>query len=201
MDVARTYLVQRALEGDCSHVWFTDQDAAYTPDTLERLLAWDVPIVGVLCMIRASTWCMPMAFKGEKEDEPGKYLVLVDEPYNYLREHANVETNDPQAISPIPEGSLWDVDITGCHCLLIKREVLEALEPPWFSGLPGQEDMYFCRKASAAGFPIYVDFSTIAGHATGERIIGVYDFMAHYIFQSLLEGIDVGIANRTTEDA
>ena len=201
VDVARSYLVQRVLEGDFDYLWFTDQDAAYRPETLDRLLAWDVPVVGALCMIRASTWCVPMAFKGRKDDDPNAYHVLVDEVYNYLRQYANVETNDPQCLDPIPPDSLVDVDITGCHCLLIKREVLEALEPPWFSGAPGREDMYFCEKAAEAGFPVRVDFSTLAGHATGERLIGAYDFMAHYLFQSLLEGIDVGIANRTNEGA
>jgi hypothetical protein len=194
--VARNYLVQRALETECDYLWFTDQDAAYRPETLDRLLAWNVPVVGALCMVRAATFCIPMAFLGEKEDQPGAYHVLVDEVYEFLRAHANYETNDPQAIDPIPEGSLQPVDITGCHCLLIKREVLEALEPPWFNGRPGQEDMYFCRKAKEADYPLYVDFSTLAGHATGERIIGAYDYMAHYLYQSLLEGIDVGVANR-----
>lgn len=198
MDVARTYLVDRVLEGDYDYLWFTDQDAAYTPNTLERLLAWDVPIVGALCLVRGKTWCMPMAFEGEKEDEPGSYHVLVDEVYNYLREHADVKTNDPQALAPVPPGSLVDVDITGCHCLLIKREVLEAMEPPWFSGLPGQEDMYFCRKAAGLGYQVRVDFSTFAGHIA-IRVLAAYDYMAHYLYQSLLEGIDVGVANRTTE--
>jgi len=201
VDTARSYLVQRVLEGDYSHLWFTDQDAAYLPPTLDRLLAWDVPIVGALCLIRAGEFCPPMAFKGEKPDQPGAYMVLIDEVYNYLREHANVETNDPQVIDPVPEGSLVDVDITGCHCLLIKREVLEAMEPPWFSGRPGQEDMYFCRKAAGLGYPVRVDFSTFVGHATGSRLLGVHDYMAHYLYRSLLEGIDVGVENRDAEDS
>ena len=200
VDVARTFLAGQVLNGDYDYLWFTDQDAAYLPSTLERLMAWDVPVVGALCMVRASTWCVPMVFKGQKEDNPLAYQVSVDEVYNYLRLHANVETNDPQVLDPIPSGSLYECDITGCHCLLIKREVLMEVEAPWFNGAPGREDMYFCEKTRKAGYPLYVDFSTIAAHATGERIIGAYDFMAHYLYQSLLEGIDVGIANRTTAE-
>jgi len=171
----------------------------YLPQTLDRLLAWDVPIVGALCMIRASTFCMPMVFKDREEPDSEAYRIRVDEVYNYLRVYADVETNAPQVLEPIPPDSLFECDFTGCHCLLIKREVLAAMGPPWFSGVPGTEDKYFCLRAQKAGFPIYVDFSTIAGHATGMRTIGVYDFMAHYLYQSLLEGIDVGVANRTTE--
>jgi len=179
--------VEQVLAGDYSHLWFTDQDACYLPNTLDRLLAWDVDIASALCFIRAETFCPPMAFKGEKPDQPGAYFILIDEVYNYLREHANVETNAPQCIEPVPEGRLWDVDICGCHCLLVKRDVLEAMEPPWFSGRPGQEDMFFCRKAKELGYQVRVDFSTLAGHATGARIIGAYEYMAHYLYQGLLE--------------
>lgn len=200
VDVARSYLVQQVLASDCDYLWFTDQDAAYLPPTLERLMAWDVDIVGALCLIRGATWCAPMVFKGQKEPDSYSYLTSVDEVYNYLHEHADVETNDPQIVDPVPAGSLYECDITGCHCVLIKRAVLEALEPPWFNGAPGREDMYFYRKAKEAGYKIHVDFSTFVGHATGARILGVYDYMAHYLYQSLLGGIDVGIANRTTED-
>ena len=199
VDVARSFLAAQVLDGDYDYLWFTDQDAAYTHDTLDRLLAWDMPIVGALCFVRAPTWCMPMVMQGQKEPGSDDYHVPVDEIYNYLREHADVETNEPQVINPVPPDSLFECDFTGCHCLLIKREVLEAMEPPWFQGLPGREDKYFCLKAKAAGFPVYIDFSTIAGHATGERIIGVYDYMAHYLYQSLLGGIDVGAANRAED--
>ena len=200
VDVARTFLAAQVLDGDYDYLWFTDQDAAYLAPTLDRLLAWDVPIVGARCFIRAAPWCAPMVFKGQKPDDPRAYQISVDEVYNYLRLYAEVETNMPQCLEPIPPDSLYPCDITGCHCVLIKREVLEALEPPWFSGLPGREDMYFYEQAKQAGFQLHVDFSTIAGHATGSRIIGVYDYMAHYLYQSLLEGVDVGIANRTTEN-
>lgn len=200
VDVARTFLTQQVLEGDYDYLWFTDQDAAYLPPTLERLLAWDLPIVGALCMIRASTWCAPMVFKGQREPDSDYYKMSVDEVYNFLHTYADVETNNPQCIEPVPVDSLFECDFTGCHCVLIKREVLEALEPPWFSGRPGQEDKYFYLKAKEAGFSTFVDFSTFVGHVTGARIIGVYDYMAHYLYQSLLEGIDVGVANRTTEE-
>jgi len=43
---------------------------------------------------------------------------------------------------------------------------------------------------------VYVDFSTFVGHATGIRQLGVYDFMAHYLYQSALEGLDVGIETK-----
>lgn len=197
--VARSYLVREFLKGEWDYLWFIDQDAAFTIWTLERLMAWDVPVVGGLCLMRGPEACKPMLFKGQQEDRPDYYRIPVDVVYDYLRIHADVETNAPQVVDPIPEGSLFEVDFTGCHCLLIKREVLAALEPPWFYGQPGREDKFFCLKAAEAGYPVAVDLSTFVGHTMGERVIGVYDYMAQYLYMSLLEGIDVGIANRTTE--
>ena len=192
--MARTYLVRQVLAGDYDYLWFTDQDAAYTPDTLDRLMAWDVDVVGALCPMREREACRPMLFRGVVEgdpfDEAARHLIPVDEVYNYLLEYADVTVNAPQAIDPIPEGSLLEVDFTGCHCLLIKRHVLEAIEPPWFHGMPGREDRYFCLKIRKAGFKVHVDFSTIVGHTMGDRVIGAYDMMAHYLYESALRGID-----------
>lgn len=199
IDVARTYLAQQVLNGDYDYLWFTDQDAAYLPTTLERLMAWDVPIVGALCMMRMPTFCTPMLFRDRKEPDSEFYRIPVNEVYMYLREYADVETNEPQAIDPVPPGSLFEVDFTGCHCLLIKREVLLAIEPPWFYGRPGQEDRYFCFKAHDAGYPIHVDLSTLAGHSASERVIGAYDFMSHFLYQNALEGADIGLEKEEPE--
>ena len=69
-------------------------------------------------------------------------------------------------------------------------EKLESLEPPWFNGNPGTEDRYFCFKAREAGFRVTVDFSTFAGHMTGQRSLGVWDFMAHFRYVAELEALN-----------
>jgi hypothetical protein len=33
------------------------------------------------------------------------------------------------------------------------------------------------------------------GHATGARVIGAYDFMAHYLYQGILEGAYEAVPN------
>jgi hypothetical protein len=191
VDMARSYLALQVIKGDHDWMWFTDQDAVYVPETLDRLMAWDKPLVGALCLMRKPEMCEPMVFKGRYEPGSNRWNVVVNEVYNYLRLYADVTTNAPQAIDPIPEGSLFEADITGCHCLLIRRDVLEAMEPPWFWGNPGREDMYFCQKAAEAGFQLHVDFSTFVSHATGTRHLGVFDFMAHYLHRYYSEvGLD-----------
>lgn len=189
VDVARNFLAQQVVDGDYDYLWFVDQDADFNPRTLERLMGWDKGIVGALCMIRGSEACWPMVFRGRQAPESDYWHIAIDQAYNYLRQYADVETNVPQVIEPIPDGSLFEADFTGCHCLLIKADVLRALPPPWFHGQPGQEDRYFCLKAIEAGHKVWVDFSTIVGHATGSRTIGVWDFMSHYLYKSMLEGV------------
>jgi hypothetical protein len=72
-----------------------------------------------------------------------------------------------------------EVGSIGMGVMLIKRKVFEALTEPWFEtpwrndkrGYVG-EDVFFCRKAQAAGFKIYIDHdvSKEIGH------IGTFEF-------------------------
>jgi hypothetical protein len=199
VDMSRSYLVMQVLEHDHDWLWFTDQDAVYQPQTLDRLLAWNKPLVGALCLMRKPEMCEPMVFKGRHKPGSDLWNVVVNEVYRYLLRYADVTTNDPQIIDPIPEGSLFAADITGCHCLLIRRDVLEAMEPPWFQGRPGREDMYFCQKAMENGVQLYIDFSTFVSHATGTRLLGVFDFMAHYLHRFYSE-VDFGENRRKTDN-
>jgi GT2 family glycosyltransferase len=73
-------------------------------------------------------------------------------------------------VLPTPPG-LHEVGAVGACGMLIKREVLEAIEPPWFAfdtdeetGKPIGEDVYFCRKARKAGFKIYCRTDLRFGH-------------------------------------
>lgn len=67
-------------------------------------------------------------------------------------------------LKPIPDGSIIKVDGIGMGLTFIRREVFEALEYPYFKFERYGEDLYFCRKASKAGFSIYVDTSIWGEH-------------------------------------
>ena len=163
-------------------------------------MSWQMPIVGALCMMRGPERCMPMLFKDRCEEESEFYRIPIEVVAQFLNEYADITTNAPQAITPVPEGSLFEVDFTGCHCVLIQRSVLEAIEPPWFSGVPGQEDKHFYLKAQNAGWCTFVDLSTLVGHVMDARIIGAYDFMAHYMYENMLEEYNVRGTQAETED-
>jgi hypothetical protein len=65
--------------------------------------------------------------------------------------------------APDSEG-LQPVDYIGMGVMMVKREVFEKVEAPWFA-IPystiGQhyigEDVFFCRKAREAGYEVLVD--------------------------------------------
>jgi len=64
------------------------------------------------------------------------------------------------------------VDGTGFHCVLIHRDVFNAVGFPWFTlnvpdpdtGVIYGHDYTFCRAAKRAGFDTYIDFSARVGH-------------------------------------
>lgn len=83
---------------------------------------------------------------------------------------------------PIKGPRLRKVDVVGAGCLLIRREVFEKINPPWFTSEwtdKGHlsEDFSFCEKAQEAGFEIIVDTSVRPLH---------------------LEPMGVGTSNRNT---
>ena len=58
-----------------------------------------------------------------------------------------------------------NVDVVGFGSVLIKVEILEKLEKPWFMVMTGAgEDIHFCHQAKRAGFKIHMDTATKLGH-------------------------------------
>ena len=74
-----------------------------------------------------------------------------------------------------------EVEAIGFGCVMIAREVFEAIEPPWFMydyanmetnvnyQYPGS-DAYFCKKARAAGFRIFCDTGLTSPHIAYQLI-------------------------------
>jgi len=76
---------------------------------------------------------------------------------------------------PFPYNKLLKVDIVGTGIVLIKREVFEKLEKPWFQcyekGKNAREDVYFCLRCRDAGIPVYIDTTIHTGHIATPYII------------------------------
>lgn len=133
-------------------IWFMDDDHAYASDLLLRLLQRNVDIVGPLCLRRIQPFLPTAAVDGDYMD-----------------------------ITRYGPEELVEVEHTGSSGMLIRRRVIEAMEAPWFEmdheddGRPVSEDVYFCRKARAAGFDIHVDMGARLGHMTAATVWPFHD--------------------------
>ena len=162
-DVVREFLSD---PGQPEWLWMVDTDASYAEDTLMRLLEAahpkTRPIVGALAFGVA-----PTHEHLNESQAVGLYglptLTVFD------------DDNEPRRLWDYPPDRLVQVHLTGCHCLLIHRSVLEhkgwqdGHPLPWFrTAVMGErkvsEDGFFCLKAGSLGFPIFVHTGIKTGH-------------------------------------
>lgn len=178
VDIARNQIVAYFLQTDATHLLMIDSDAVLHPNTFLRLASWQKPIVAALAFMRKGP-CLPTVFKGRRPDDPEFFQVRLQEVQEFLARH-RMAVSHPMVVEPRPDDALFEVDRTGCHCVLIAREVFDALSPPWFvrdDGLNAREDFYFYERAQEAGFPIYVDLSCMTGHLYGDRVLAALDHL------------------------
>lgn len=139
----RRLLAQEALAAEADYILWIDADQTFPPNALLRLLAADKPIIGANIRRRNPDEVMSTAF-----DLNG------------------------QPLEPKREG-IEEVLQMGLGLSLVHSSVFKAIEPPFFAEEVQQngmdvlgEDIYFFRKARAAGFPAHVDhgLSLEVGH-------------------------------------
>lgn len=153
----RNTLVQVFLGTHCDALLFLDSDMTPAPDVAQRLLSHGKGIVGAMYFGR----------------EPGA-------PYP----HAGLDLPDGRQQPINPGQGLQVVDWVGTGALLIRREVLAPMTPPWFT-LPADgagsgrgEDLAFCRRARAAGHQVWCDTDYVVGHLSAPHAVGLADFQA-----------------------
>lgn len=144
----RNFLVKKALDVGADYVWFVDSDMVIIPKTFDKLLNEDKDIISAL------------AFR------------------KYYRSLPTIYKNTPNGYKIIPIkvfGPIIEVDAVGMGCTLIKTEVFEKMEKPWFKfevidkdkmHYVG-EDITFCKYAQKAGFKIYCHTGIVAEHVGG----------------------------------
>jgi hypothetical protein len=130
----RNQLVE-TMEGDW--IWFIDDDHAFGPDILRRLLAHNLPITVPACLARAKPF-LPVVWKdGERVD-----------------------------YQAYPQGGMLEVDAAGTAGMLIRRQVFDGLDEPYFQHGDRSEDIIFSERVREAGIPIHCDLDSRIGHAT-----------------------------------
>ena len=150
----RAELSLDAMQEGCTHILFIDSDMRFPQDMIGRLIKHDLDIVATNCARRR----MPTGPTAQLYKENG----------------------ERELVWTMPESTgLQEVGSVGMGVMLIKANVFRALAEPWFEtpwrmdkrGYIG-EDVYFCQKAAAAGFKIWIDHdvSKEIGH------IGTFEF-------------------------
>lgn len=141
----RNEIIDLALEQECTHILFIDDDMAYPPDALLRLLEHDKEIVSGLYLSRAYPH-NPIVY--DLADEDGKCcpLFLMD----------NVK-------------GLIPIVASGFGFLLVKTSVFSKLEKPYvrLGELDSEEwcdDIGFFKRVREAGIQPYCDLEVQCGH-------------------------------------
>lgn len=141
----RNNLVRESLETGSEWLLFLDDDQAFQPDLLVRLLQHEQPIVASLYMQRQVPFA-PVAYTHQDSET---FTVTPLYLNDYLTDHGLVE-----------------VAAAGTGGMLIRSEVFRKLDDPWFEHGHASEDLIFCEKARDAGFPIFCDLQARMGHIT-----------------------------------
>ena len=159
----RNYLANLMFAEDCDYLFFVDNDVIVPKNALVDLYNMN--------------WYFSVGTYPRKEED----TIINQNPYTtlYWHEEANKECYCPKflPISQLHAGYITPVDCCGLGCALIKKELFQILEQPWFffanEGAPVQgstdaycigEDMWFCRKCIQNDIQIWAHGSVLCGH-------------------------------------
>lgn len=141
----RNLAIQQAIDHECTHILFIDDDTAPPPDILEKLIAHDKDIVGGLALMRSFPH-QPILFDFADSEGRCKHHFLED-----------------------GEAGLVECVALGLGCALIKTDVFKNLEKPWVR-LGELEKDHWCddiglyRRVRQKGYKIYCDLTVLVGH-------------------------------------
>ena len=156
IEMQRNNQVKNFLDSEeYTHLFLLDSDCVPQQLTIEKLLDYDLDVVAsVAGALINGVHCITAATRVAPEDVvDGKEYLF---PYSEDKTKTDLE----------------EVDAVGATGVLIKRHVIEALEPPYFEVIYNEdgtsvnlgEDYYFCQKIKEAGFKIFADFGLRQNH-------------------------------------
>lgn len=162
-------------------VMLMGDDHAWPPWILLKLLGLmyenDLDIIVPVCFKRDFP-NTPVLYKYKDADESvaGTYA------YNEKEKKALF----PIDLNDYPDGGLIEVDAAGSAGMVVRRRVIEAMEPPWFR--IGQdsnwgEDLDFCRRAQDHGFRIWADLDMPLGHIVNTTLWPIRHTDGHWTVQ------------------
>ena len=148
--VAREKLAEVAINMKADYVLWLDSDMIFNPSILADLMADNKDFVSGLCFRRRTPFTPVIYSKIRYGIEPDDY-----ESEEYL---------------DYPMNSLFEVDACGFGGVLMKTEVIKAVQENFgrtFEPMRGfGEDISFCIRAKQLGYKIWCDSRVKMGHVT-----------------------------------
>ena len=151
---ARNELARNCRDYECpwtgkkfTHILWLDDDQAFKPD----MLVW-LARNGHLDVLSA-------VYYGRQKHLP---VVYVRDDNESKYSHYTMLTVPPNVI---------EVDAVGFGAVLMRREILDKLEEPYFSFKDSGEDIYFCAHAKEQGVKIHVDGRYDIGHMGDPQVV------------------------------
>ena len=143
LDKSRNDMVAKflCLHPDASYLLFLDSDMVFPRDALIRLYQHEAPIVGALYFQKYPPFFPVAGCRIAREKTKAIHLLVQWQ-----------------------EGQLFPVDALGLGFTLIRRDVFQKIEYPWFEFKELSEDFEFMYKAQKAGFKVLLDSSILCLH-------------------------------------
>lgn len=159
-------VVRELLKTDCTHIFWTESDMLMPFWTIPALLAHDKDIVSGIYFLRNGEGQPCLYTKGEKSVKTGVHSA--------------------HPVSIFPEDSMFKAHCPGMGCVLMKREVFEQIDAPWFDLKEGfskengkiygyGQDIFFYSKVADAGLDVWVDSSIHCGQVQ-DYTISIHEY-------------------------
>jgi hypothetical protein len=162
----RNKVAREFLAHESDWLFIVDSDMAFAPDTLERLLEAADPVERPIMGVLYFAW-REVAVDGLSGFRCQPAPVI----------HDYVDTPQGQVfmgVASYPQDQVMQCAGTGCGGILIHRTVFEKIEADygatWYDRVRGDdgrwisEDLSFCVRAAACGFPIHVHTGVKTSH-------------------------------------
>jgi hypothetical protein len=163
---ARNEIAEGALRDGAKYLWFVDDDVS-VPAHAAKALIGTLENADNKSMVCGGIYCAkslptePIVYRGEGVGAFWRWKI----------------------------GDVFECTSIGTGCMMIRTELLNHIERPWFKtvdimetvGQPSvqiTDDMYFCQKVQAAGFKILADTNVLTTHWEYDR--GANKFIPYF---------------------
>jgi hypothetical protein len=167
VDTARNKCVDYFLEHpEFSHLMWIDDDMVWEPSAIEKLVNYNVPVVSALVTLKS----------------PPFRVTLIE----FAMDESGMLDSFEISMGRYPLDKPFEIpnSCIGTAFMLIKREVIEKMEPPYFTGFVNKRgvlkgtDLYFGARINRYGYKFLYD-PTIRVYHVGRGIYGVEDHIAY----------------------